>query len=158
MSFVTIVIFKRFKISTVLKKSVHFNETVPWAWMYLYHLCSVQQYKPILYLQEAENLANCKTESYSAALILLAWPPAAMIRMCDRGRDNLITGLGTGSSCVLYLQRKMWGERQWGRNPVGMRWVCDACSMSSAKYGSVIMGWSWEPEPWQGQGDPQSPT
>lgn len=55
------------------------------------------------YLREAENLANCKTESYSAALILLAWPPAVVIRMCDRGRDNLITGLGTSSSCVLLL-------------------------------------------------------
>lgn len=55
------------------------------------------------YLREAENLANCKTESYSAALILLAWPPAVMIRMCDRGRDNLITGLGTSSSCALLL-------------------------------------------------------
>lgn len=75
--------------------------------MSLYHLCSVKKHQPNLfyyyYLREAENLANCKTESYSAALILLAWPPAVMIRMCDRGRDNLITGLGTRSSCVLLL-------------------------------------------------------
>lgn len=53
-----------------------------------------------------------------------------MIRMCDRGRDNLITGLGTRSSCGLLPPSTPMKENM-GRNIAGVEIQrgCSACVM-----------------------------